>query len=98
MKQISIVVALLALALGGWVFIRSQAPDPTPDAVPTGAVVEDDLQPHLLDHLATFERRVAVETWNEEPVLQSDGRSLLESAGFYRSYPAMVWERPLSSQ
>ena len=48
----------------------------------------------LLDHLAHFERRVAVETWNEEPVLQSDERFLLESAGFYRSYPAMVWERP----
>jgi ATP-dependent Lhr-like helicase len=47
----------------------------------------------LLDHLARFERRVAVETWNGEPVLQSSGRSLLEAVGFYRSYPAMVWER-----
>jgi hypothetical protein len=47
----------------------------------------------LLQHLARFEWRVAVETWNAEPVLQSDGRSLLEAVGFYRSYPAMVWER-----
>ncbi len=47
----------------------------------------------LLDHLARFERRVSVETWNGEPVLDSAGRSILEAAGFYRSYPAMVWER-----
>ena len=45
--------------------------------------------------VAKIERRVAVETWNEDPVLQSAGRSLLEAAGFYRSYPEMVWERPL---
>jgi ATP-dependent Lhr-like helicase len=49
----------------------------------------------LLDHLARFERRIAVETWNEAPVLQSDGQPLLESVGFYRSYPEVVWERPL---
>jgi ATP-dependent Lhr-like helicase len=48
----------------------------------------------LLDHLARFERRLAVETWNGEPVLQSTAQPLLEALGFYRSYPAMVWERP----
>lgn len=47
----------------------------------------------LLDHLAHFERRVSVETWNGEPVLESAGQSILEAAGFYRSYPAMIWER-----
>ncbi|MBN1220467.1 MAG: DEAD/DEAH box helicase [Anaerolineae bacterium] len=47
----------------------------------------------LLEHLARFERRVMVETWNGEPVLDSPGRSLLEAIGFYRHYPAMVWER-----
>jgi ATP-dependent Lhr-like helicase len=47
----------------------------------------------LLDHLARFEYRVTVETWNGEPVLESSGRPLLEAVGFYRTYPAMVWER-----
>jgi ATP-dependent Lhr-like helicase len=52
----------------------------------------------LLDHLARTERRVAVETWNGEPVLQSDGQPLLEAVGFYRDYPAMAWERGTSLQ
>ena len=47
----------------------------------------------LLDHLARTTHRVTVETWNGEPVLQSAGRPLLEAIGFYRDYPAMVWER-----
>jgi len=47
----------------------------------------------LLDHLARFEHRVTVDTWNGAPVLESSGRPLLEAAGFYRDYPAMVWER-----
>jgi ATP-dependent Lhr-like helicase len=47
----------------------------------------------LLDHLARFERRVTVETWNGEPALESSGRSLLETVGFYRYYPGLVWER-----
>ena len=45
MKQISIVVALLALALGGWVFMRSQAPEPTPVSEPSSAVVEEVERP-----------------------------------------------------
>jgi len=49
----------------------------------------------LLDHLARFEYRVTVETWNGEPVLESSGRSLLEAVGFYQYYPGMVWERRL---
>jgi ATP-dependent Lhr-like helicase len=47
----------------------------------------------LLGHLAGFERRVTVERWNGEPVLDSVGRMLLEAAGFYRDYPGMTWER-----
>jgi ATP-dependent Lhr-like helicase len=47
----------------------------------------------LLDHLARFEHRVTVETWNGGPILESPGRPLLETVGFYRHYPAMVWER-----
>jgi ATP-dependent Lhr-like helicase len=47
----------------------------------------------LLDHLARFARSVTVETWNEEPVLESTGRTVLEAVGFYRQYPAMIWER-----
>lgn len=46
----------------------------------------------LLDHLARFEHRVTVETWNGEAVLESDGRLLLKSVGFYRDYPGMTWE------
>jgi len=44
-----------------------------------------------LDHIASFERRVTVERWNEEGVLGSAGQPLLEALGFYREYPAMVW-------
>jgi ATP-dependent Lhr-like helicase len=47
----------------------------------------------LLDHLARFEQRVTVETWNGEPILDSAGRSSLEAVGFYRDYPVMAWER-----
>jgi ATP-dependent Lhr-like helicase len=49
----------------------------------------------LFDHLARSMRSVSVETWNEEPVLESTGRTLLEAVGFYRQYPAMVWERKI---
>jgi len=49
--------------------------------------------PALLGHLAGFEHRVTVETWNGEAVLDSTGRSILESVGFYRDYPGMTWER-----
>jgi ATP-dependent Lhr-like helicase len=48
----------------------------------------------LLDHLGGLERRVTVETWNDEPVLEGPGTVLLEGVGFYRDYPAMAWERP----
>jgi ATP-dependent Lhr-like helicase len=47
----------------------------------------------LLDHLDRFMPRVSVEEWNGEPVLGSAGQPVLESLGFYRSYPEMVRDR-----
>ncbi len=49
----------------------------------------------LLEHLAGFEHRVTVETWNGELVLESEGQGVLEGAGFYRDYPGMTWEARL---
>jgi hypothetical protein len=51
----------------------------------------------LMQHLGTFERRVVVHTWNDSPVLESDGQAVLEAAGFYRDYPGMAWERPANA-
>ena len=48
----------------------------------------------LLGHLGRFQHRVTVETWNDMPVLESAGRTLLESVGFYRDYLGMTWEKP----
>jgi len=47
----------------------------------------------LLDHRGVAARSVSVETWNGDPVLESDGQPLLEAVGFYRNYPQMVWDR-----
>ena len=47
----------------------------------------------LLAHLARFERRIKVETWNGEPILDGPGALILEASGFRRSYPEMVWDR-----
>ena len=47
----------------------------------------------LVDPLGRSTYRVAVERWNDEPVLNSPGVPLLEAVGFFRHYPAMVWER-----
>jgi ATP-dependent Lhr-like helicase len=46
-----------------------------------------------LQHLASFEHRTTVASWNGTPVLGSPGQVLLEAAGFYRDYPGMTWER-----
>ena len=46
-----------------------------------------------LDHMATFQRRIVVERWNDDGVLGSVGQPLLESLGFYREYPQMIWSR-----
>jgi ATP-dependent Lhr-like helicase len=51
----------------------------------------------LLQHLASHQRRLVVHTWNDSPVLESDGQAVLEAAGFYRDYPGMAWERPVSA-
>jgi ATP-dependent Lhr-like helicase len=59
--------------------------------------VDDGLERRAIDawlaHVATFEHRVQVTSWNDAPVLNSPGQSLLEAAGFYRDYPGMTWER-----
>jgi len=47
----------------------------------------------LFTHLSSFERRIVVETWNDEPVLESAGAALIEAVGGYRYYPGMAWER-----
>jgi len=47
----------------------------------------------LVQHLATFERRLTVHTWNGDSVLESPSQPLLEAVGFYREYPGMAWER-----
>lgn len=44
-----------------------------------------------LDHVRQQERRLTVERWNDDGILGSAGQPLLEAAGFYREYPAMVW-------
>ena len=45
MKYVSIAVAVLALGLGGWIYLRSTSPDPQPVAQPTESVVEELQQP-----------------------------------------------------
>jgi len=47
----------------------------------------------LFTHLSSFERRIVVETWNDEPVLDSAGAPLIEAVGGYRYYPGMAWEK-----
>ncbi len=49
----------------------------------------------LFTHLSSFERRIIVETWNDEPVLESAGAALIEAVGGYRYYPGMAWERKI---
>jgi ATP-dependent Lhr-like helicase len=51
----------------------------------------------LVAHLASFQWRVTVNTWDDQPVLESAGQPLLESTGFYRDYPGMTWERPMQT-
>ncbi|MFN2284362.1 MAG: hypothetical protein ACK2UQ_08060, partial [Anaerolineae bacterium] len=47
----------------------------------------------LFSHLTTFKTRIIIETWNDEPVLESAGASLIEAVGGYRYYPGMAWEQ-----
>lgn len=44
-------------------------------------------------HVSTFAMRSSVNTWNGEPIIGSAVQPLLESAGYYRDYMAMTWER-----
>lgn len=63
----------------------------------TGQGVDDTLLQAAvtcwLEHVRHHERRLTVERWNENGILGSAGQPLLEAAGFYREYPAMVWAR-----
>ena len=68
MKYVSIAVAVLALGLGGWIYLRSTSPDPQPVAQPTEAVVEELQQP-------------ASEEPAAEPADESDSVMVEESSG-----------------
>ncbi len=46
----------------------------------------------MFTHLSSIERCIIVETWNDEPVLESAGAALIEAVGGYRYYPGMAWE------
>ena len=35
--------------------------------------------------------KLVVETWNEQPVTTTEGKELLEQAGYVRDYQAMAW-------
>jgi ATP-dependent Lhr-like helicase len=59
------------------------------------AVLQSALQA-LIAHVGSFQRRVTVNMWDGQAILESAGQPLLESAGFYRDYPGMTWERPSS--
>ena len=36
--------------------------------------------------------RIAVEQWNGQPVLETEGAAILEAAGFRRDYPGMIYD------
>lgn len=59
--------------------------------------VNDDVTERALQvwarHLLSSEKRIRVQRWNGEPVLNSGGQPLLEGVGFYRDYPHMTKER-----
>jgi hypothetical protein len=46
----------------------------------------------LLGHLSGFSTRVTTAVWNGEPILESDGRALLEAVGYYRDGSALSWD------
>lgn len=45
----------------------------------------------LFNHLSSYQRRLKIETFNGEPVLESPAVPVLEAAGCYRAYPGMEW-------
>jgi ATP-dependent Lhr-like helicase len=45
------------------------------------------------DHLTTTEHALRIESWNGQPILNSPGKTILESLNFRRDYPAMTWEK-----
>ncbi|MEM9207869.1 MAG: thiol:disulfide interchange protein DsbA/DsbL [Pseudomonadota bacterium] len=80
MKYVSIAVAVLALALGGWVYLRSNSPEPQPLAQPTEAVVEEVQLPEAEEPATddtTETDSVMVEESSGEPEPEDDGEKPL---------------------
>ena len=67
--------------------------------ISTTLPLEDPLLPQalaaLLERVGQRQRRVAVEFWNDVPVLQSGALELLKAAGFLREPKRLVWFRPV---
>jgi ATP-dependent Lhr-like helicase len=92
---------------GNWLILRAGKPillieqhGKRLTALPSAAT--DDLAravallPAILASSRDARHKLVVETWNEEPVTATDGKALLEQAGFVRDYQAMtlyaVWQ------
>jgi hypothetical protein len=46
--------------------------------------------PGILDRGGGMRHKLSVETWNAQPVTGTEGRDLLEAAGFVRDYQEMT--------
>lgn len=76
MKYVSIAVAILALALGGWVYLRSTSPEPQPVTQPAEALVEEIQQPAAEEPAVEDtddSESVMVEESSGEPEPEDDG-------------------------
>ncbi|MDH7568974.1 MAG: hypothetical protein QHJ73_05250, partial [Armatimonadota bacterium] len=66
-------------------------------ALTTSEGVEGEVLANALEalfaHLLRTEPRVTVRTWNDAPILESDGAPLLERLGFYREPAGMTRDR-----
>ena len=96
MKYVSIAVAVLALALGGWIYLRSTSPDPQPVAAPTQSVVEDLQQPAAEEPVAAEtadeSESVMVEESSGEPEPEDDGEKPLILAQADTSAAQQDWQ------
>lgn len=89
--------AVLADALSPASGLQTSARPAAPAAaqsrvIPTPDRVYNTPHVHWLPLPSPDGRRVSIETWNGEPVLESAGASLIEAAGGYRYYPGLAWE------
>lgn len=96
MKYVSIAVAVLALALGGWIYLRSTSPDPQPVAAPSQSVVEDLQQPAAEEpaaaETADESESVMVEESSGEPEPEDDGEKPLILAQADTSAVQQDWQ------